>query len=61
MIEMADKKKRGYVDEESFVCVMREVGLIIDSEETVNPNLSLNQQKKQEALERALKLQEAER
>lgn len=37
MIDMADRTKKGYVDIEDFIALMRTVGLIADKEENTKP------------------------
>ena len=59
MIEMADPEKRGYIVEENFIQLMRELGLI--SEPTVEIVDNRKQEQRQIELEQALKQVEHEK
>ena len=38
MIEIGDRKKKGYVDQEDFMILMKELGLIPEKEDDSNEN-----------------------
>lgn len=38
MIEIGDRKKNGYVDQEDFMLLMKELGLVPDPEDANNEN-----------------------